>query len=370
MNAKRYQLGELCRMVKGISPTLKTPPGPYPLVVTADFRRTAATWQLEGPAVCIPLVSSTGHGDAALHRVHYQDGKFALANLLVALLPKNPSVCAAKYLYYLLLTGRDELLVPLMRGTANVSLKERDISGVEISLPSIEEQLRVVARIEGLAMQIQEAQALRRETIEEAKALLRSILAHDHQTKLTPLRELLRLRSPDVSVRVDALYEFAGVYSFGRGVFKAGRKSGMDFAYKRLTRVRAGEFVYPKLMAWEGALGVVPPECDGCVVSTEFPVFEVNRDRVLPEVLDVYFRTPSVWPEVSRSSTGTNVRRRRLNPHDFLAYEMPLPSWDTQLKLKAVYIEVSKLNRIHSETATELGALLPSVLSRTFAGEL
>ena len=32
-----------------------------------------------------------------------------------------------------------------------------------------------------------------------------------------------------------------------------------------LTRLRAGDFVYPKLMAWEGAFGVVPPECEGIV---------------------------------------------------------------------------------------------------------
>jgi type I restriction enzyme, S subunit len=88
------------------------------------------------------------------------------------------------------------------------------------------------------------------------------------------MRDLLKLRLPDVTVRADDTYEFAGVYSFGRGVFKGAKKSRMDFAYPRLTRLRTNEFVYPKLMAWEGALGVVPPECEGCVVSTEFPVFE------------------------------------------------------------------------------------------------
>ena len=92
------------------------------MVVTADFRRSASTYQLEGPAVCVPLISSTGHGDAAIHRVHYQEGKFALANLLVALLPNDSSVCNAKYLYHLLMARKDELLVPLMLGTANVSL--------------------------------------------------------------------------------------------------------------------------------------------------------------------------------------------------------------------------------------------------------
>jgi type I restriction enzyme S subunit len=74
MKWEKYRLGDLCEMVRGEYPTMKTEPGEYPLVVTAAYRRTASTFQLEGPAVCIPLVSSTGHGDAALHRVHYQDG--------------------------------------------------------------------------------------------------------------------------------------------------------------------------------------------------------------------------------------------------------------------------------------------------------
>jgi type I restriction enzyme S subunit len=364
------RLGELCRMVKGISPTLKTEPGHYPLVVTASYRRTADTWQLEGPAVCIPLISSTGHGDAALHRVHYQEGKFALANLLVALKPNDPSVSDAKYLYHLLMVQKDELLVPLMQGTANVSLKELDIAGVEIPLPPLAEQQRVVARIEELAAQIKEARTLRKQAVEEADALLRSILDDDKEAQPTVMRELVKLRAPDVTVSADKNYQFAGVYCFGRGVFKANLKSGMDFAYPRLTRLRTGEFVYPKLMAWEGAFGVVPHECDGCVVSTEFPVFEVNEERVFPEVLDTYFRTPSVWPEVAGESTGTNVRRRRLNPQDFLDYKMPLPSRQTQIKFRKVRAEVDVLKRLQAETTAELDALLPNILDCAFKGKL
>ena len=184
------------------------------------------------------------------------------------------------------------------------------------------------------------------------------------------MRELVKLRLPDVNVRPDESYQFAGVYSFGRGVFKASYKSGMEFAYPRLTRLHVGEFVYPKLMAWEGALGVVPLECDGCVVSTEFPVFEVNEDRVFPEVLDTYFRTPSVWPAISGASTGTNVRRRRLNPKDFLDYEMPLPSRQVQTTLRKVRVEMEALKRLQAETAAELDALLPAILDRAFKGEL
>jgi len=257
------------------------------------------------------------------------------------------------------------------QGTTNyAAIRPAHVLGYEIPLPPLTEQRRVVTRIEKLAAQIYEAHTLRHQAVEEAEVLLRSILTHDGQAKPTPMRELVKLRPPDVTVRTDETYQFAGVYCFGRGVFKSVRKSGMDFAYPRLTRIRAGEFVYPKLMAWEGALGVVPPDCDGCVVSTEFPVFEVNQERVLPEVLDTYFRTPSVWPEIAGESTGTNIRRRRLNPQDFLDYEMPLPSMETQMTLRKVRAEVDALKRLQTETAAELDALLPAILDRAFKGEL
>jgi type I restriction enzyme S subunit len=249
-------------------------------------------------------------------------------------------------------------------------IKPEQFLRVEIPLPPLAEQRRVVARIEELAAQIHEARTLRHQAAEEAEALLRSILSHDEKAKPTPMRELVKLRPPDVTVRADETYQFAGVYCFGRGVFKGARKSGMDFAYPRLTRLRAGEFVYPKLMAWEGALGIVPPECDGCVVSTEFPVFEVLEDRVLPEVLDTHFRTPAVWPEISGASTGTNVRRRRLNPQDFLNYQIPLPSRETQMTLRKVRAEVDALKRLQAETAIELDVLLPAILDKAFKGGL
>ena len=249
-------------------------------------------------------------------------------------------------------------------------IKPEQFLRVEIPLPPLAEQRRLLARIEQLAAQVHEAHTLRQQAAEEAEALPRSILSHDEKAELTPMRELVKLRSPDVTVRADETYQFAGVYCFGRGVFKSARRSGMDFAYPRLTRLRAGEFVYPKLMAWEGALGIVPPECDGCVVSTEFPVFEVLGDRVLPEVLDTHFRTPSIWPKISGASTGTNVRRRRLNPEDFLNYQIPLPARETQMTLRGVRSEMDALKRLHSETAAELDALLPAILDRAFKGEL
>jgi type I restriction enzyme, S subunit len=213
---------------------------------------------------------------------------------------------------------------------------------------------------------------LQKEVFADLDNLCRSMIFNESfaSSTKTPMRDLVRLREPDVVVRSEELYDFAGVYCFGGGVFKGQQKSGMEFAYRRLTQLKTANFVYPKLMAWEGALGIVPADCDGRVVSTEFPVFEVDESRVYPEVLDVYFRTPSVWPALAGVSTGTNVRRRRLNPSDFLNYQMPLPPLPVQQKLRQVKGRADSIKKLQAETVAELAALLPSILDKAFNGEL
>jgi len=106
-------LGDVCRFEKGTSPTMKTLPGKFPLVVTAAYRRTSDAFQFDEPAACIPIVSSTGHGNAAIHRIHYQEGKFALANLMVAAIPKDSTRLMTKYLWRCLHEAKNRILVPL-----------------------------------------------------------------------------------------------------------------------------------------------------------------------------------------------------------------------------------------------------------------
>jgi restriction endonuclease S subunit len=64
------------------------------------------------------------------------------------------------------------------------------------------------------------------------------------------------------------------------------------------------------------------------------------------------------------------AEQRSLNPQDFLDYEMPLPSMETQMTLRKVRAEVDALKRLQAETAAELDALLPAILDRAFKGEL
>lgn len=145
--SRKYAIKEICKIEKGKSPIQKTKPGEYPLVVTAEERLTSNEYQFNGEAVCIPLVSSTGHGHASIKRIHYQKGKFALGNILCALTSLDENLVMTKYLYLYLSYHKDSLLVPLMKGTTNVSLNMRDIQNVIVSIPNIDTQMKVIERI-------------------------------------------------------------------------------------------------------------------------------------------------------------------------------------------------------------------------------
>lgn len=257
------------------------------------------------------------------------------------------------------------------RGTTSKSrIRPEAFASIQIPLPDRKEQDRIVAKLDALSARIDEARECSRQIEQEAIALCRSVIHSAEASEKVELSRLLKLRLPDVEVEPQLTYEFAGVYSFGRGVFKGPVKTGMEFSYPKLTRLREGDFVYPKLMAWEGALGVVPPDCDSFVVSTEFPVFEINTELVLPEVLDFYFRSPDIWPSLSGTSTGTNVRRRRLKPADFLKFRMPLPSRTVQYQLREIVKRTAAMHENVATMITQLDAMLPSILDKAFKGEL
>ena len=144
-DANSFLISEICNVEKGKTPIQKAVPGNYPMVVTTTERRTCDSYQFDTPAVCIPLVSSRGHGVASLNHVYYQEGKFALGNILCALTPKDQSKLYAKYLYYYFEMTKDFTLVPLMKGGANVSLRIDDIEKIKVPVPSMEQQEMIVS---------------------------------------------------------------------------------------------------------------------------------------------------------------------------------------------------------------------------------
>lgn len=146
MSWKKVKLGDLCSIEKGKTGIQKAIPGEYPLVVTAEERKSHNEFQFDDEAVIIPLVSGTGHGHASIKRLHFQTGKFALGSILCAIIPKDKSVLNAEYIFRFLNLNKERELVDRMKGMANVTLPINEIAKVEIPLPSLKEQIDFVEK--------------------------------------------------------------------------------------------------------------------------------------------------------------------------------------------------------------------------------
>ena len=117
-------------------------------------------------------------------------------------------------------------------------------------------------------------------------------------------------------------YTNLGILSLGRRVFEKSPIEGSATAATTLDRVKAGQFVYGRFFAFEGAYGFVPERLDGYYFSNEFPVFEVDQTITSGSLLATYFRSKEVWERLGRGSRGLGNRRQRVHPVSVLTLEV------------------------------------------------
>ncbi len=265
------------------------------------------------------------------------------------------------------------------QGSTNyAAIRPDDVLRYEIPLPPLDEQRRIVARIEQLSAKIEEARKLRREAVEMSDRLL---IAMAHRNDLDPsvkrdqgwvevsLSEVLKEVREYLPVEAGTGYPNVGIYSFARGIFAKPPIDGGSTSARALKRIRAGQFIYSRLFAFEGAYGMVEEQFDGCFVSNEYPTFECDTGRISPEYLFAHFKAPSVWSRVAVGSKGLGHRRQRVQPDQFLAYRLMLPPIEYQSRLRLIQRKMDSPNGFQKETMIELGVLLPAILKNVFKGE-
>lgn len=180
----KYRLGDICSITKGSIGIMKAIPGPYTMIALGETDKTHIEYQFDTKAVIIPLVSSTGHGHASMKRVKYCEGKFALGNILCAVIPNDESFVLAKYLHIYLHWNREELLVSQMKGMANVSLPMNRIADVMVTVPSIDKQREIIELEKKLVEKELEADKLFTDQLTQLENLNQAILQEAVQGKL------------------------------------------------------------------------------------------------------------------------------------------------------------------------------------------
>ena len=369
---RSFPLDELCVLVKGTSPTQKTPPGPYPLIVTAATLATSDEFQLDGEAVCVPLVSSTGHGHASIKRLHYASGRFALANIMAALSVKNSSICDTQFLWLLLQHKKDELIVPKMKGTANVSLSLGALGVVVVDLPPLTEQRRIVDLIGSVDEAIEAADAVRLESNGTAQALREGLagenrplseILHGIDAGKSPVGEERRPRGMERAVLKVSAIGVAGFHADQVKVVLA------ETELPEKSRVRAGDLL---MVRANGAVDRVGATCRvGEVPENYFLCDKTLRLRPRDDVviggwLDAALRSSRARDQIVMLAGGSEMRN--ITQSSIMQIEIPCPSLEQQSAAVVLISVVESAANTSAQLLRSLSMLRGELLTTLLSG--
>ena len=120
---------------------------------------------------------------------------------------------------------------------------------------------------------------------------------------------------------------------------------GKDIKTKSQFLAKSGQLIMSRIDARNGAFAIVPSDLDGAVVTQDFPLFDINKDVILPEFLAFLLRSKEFTHACQHSSKGT-TNRKRLKEELFLDEILPLPSLPEQKVIVEYNDEFNKLARL------------------------
>lgn len=264
-------------------------------------------------------------------------------------------------------------------GTTSASrnrLREDRFETLEIPLPSIDEQLRAADRLDVVEATSAELRQRSGHASVLSDALAVSIASCPDLSdaakqgcgwRRVRLGSAMQPANERVMVEASRSYPNVGVYSFGRGLFEKPDIDGASTSATALNRIKAGQFIYSRLFAFEGAYTYVPPEFDSYYVSNEFPTLDTDPEQLDARWLATFVRSAERWAELGGRSKGLGVRRQRVPVEALMDYEVWLPPITTQHAMVTAIEDVRKTSAARRTAHERIDALLPAAINEAFA---
>lgn len=364
---------------------MKTAPGQYPLIVTAAQLSTSSEFQFDGEAVCIPMVSSTGHGHASLKRVHYASGKFAVANIIAAVQLKDASSNSTKFLALYLQHYKDELIVTRMRGTANVSLSIAGLKTIPVNLPPLEGQQRIVDLIRSLDEAIEAADGAIQASKDSSRAMIDELASgtarvdgYSDEWESTKLGSLLseaeiftdgdwvesKDQDPTGSVRLVQLADIGD----GNFIDKSSRFMTADKAAKlRCTYLKPGDVLMARMPAPLGRATIFPDVGQPAVTVVDVCIIRTGSASIDQEWLCHAINSNGLRSQILAMASGTT--RTRISRGNFSTVTLRVPPVEEQRAIVEAVRPLSAIAVSVSAYATSLRILRSDLLAVLFSGE-
>lgn len=258
----------------------------------------------------------------------------------------------------------------LSRGTSGQNrLRPERFLDVCIPLPPLDEQRRIVARLDRVAAMVE----TRRKQVAVAEAEMQALLSKAFARAIDgaprrPMAEVAPLVRRPVEIDPTASYSELGVRSFGRGTFHKPDLAGMEVGSKKLFRIEPGDLLFNIVFAWEGAVAIAQPQDHGRVGSHRFLTCVPDTEIATAHFLLFYFLAKDGLERLGEASPGGAGRNRTLGLKKLEAIEVPVPSLQTQQWFDRLQAKARQIRAIRAETGDDIGALIPAMLHEVFNG--
>ncbi len=187
-----------------------------------------------------------------------------------------------------------------------------------------------------------------------------------------PLSEVLTRSEDWVTIHPEQQYKEVTVRLWGKGAVLRRQVLGAEIAASSRLQVHPDQFIISRIDARNGASGLVTPDLDGAVVSSDFPVFEVNSAKLLPRFLGWFSKTQQFIGLCRAASEGT-TNRVRLKEDRFLGTPICLPPLVEQHKLIAqidtVAGKIEEATRLRDEADKGVDAFVHSSIDQLYESQ-
>ncbi len=380
---KKYKIGEILKSVK--NPTLLESETKYKILgLRLEGRGLFVREEKKGIEVSADKLNKIREGDFIYSRLFAWKGSFDYVRkefdgLFVSgefpTFEIDKEIVNINFLFYYfnqkaVWNEVEQYCIGVTKASRN-RFKEQFFLSMNIELPPLPEQKRIVKIIQAVEEKQQKVNKLNQAQERDIKNLLYSTYTDIIKgVEEKPMVEVASIIRRPVQITAEENYPELGIRCFGNGTFHKPALNGIEVGTKKLFQIKTGDLVFSNVFAWEGGIAIAKENDNDRYGSHRFISCNCDLEQVKPSFLNFHFLAPKGLLDINNCSPGGAGRNKTLGLKKLEAIKVPVPKIEQQEKFEKLLHQFETLKTEKEAQEKELTVLIPSLLDKAFKGEL
>lgn len=373
-----YQLGELLSYEQPtpyiVESTKYNDTYPIPVLTPGKSFILGYTNECSGIYDKLPVIIFDDFTTASRHVTF----PFKVKSSAMKILTANPEIVNSKFIYY-------RMQIIDFDCSTHKRYWIQSYSKIKVHIPPLEEQRRIVARIEELFSELDAAVATLERTKEQLAVYRQAVLKEafeslSHDTPYPFIKDVCHEVKVGIVIKPKQYYTDKpnGIRAFRSANVREFYVNDSDWVYlteygheqNKRSEIHTGDVLVVR-SGYPGTACVVPEEFNNCN-AIDILIAVPNKDKITSEYLCAYTNSPHGRKLITEKKRG--VAQAHLNVGGYSQMTIPVPDIETQKQIvDGIELKLSIYDNIMKtldDSLQEAEAMRQSILKQAFAGEL